>query len=263
MPLFFFHGMPGSRLFHPHDEITREMGIRLIAVERPGYGESTFQPGRRILDWPVDVAALANSLRIDTFAISGHSGGGPYALACAYSLPERVRLAVPICGAGPVEAPHATDGMEMTNRFGFQLGRYIPWPAWHGLVRLVYRKKMPALMSAGTKKRSPRPPADEALWNLLDVREHCIASEAEGFRPGLQGFAWDTRLLTRPWGFRLEDIRVPVRLWHGTADTMTPFPMARYVASHIPGCKPTFCKNEAHLLIFPHWRDILSQIIME
>jgi pimeloyl-ACP methyl ester carboxylesterase len=85
----------------------------------------------------------------------------------------------------------------------------------------------------------------------------------EAFRPGLGGLAWDTRLLTRPWGFRLEDIRVPVYLWHGTDDNLATVAMARYVADKIPGCKVTLCENEAHLLLFPHWEEILTQLISE
>ncbi len=261
-PLFFFHGMPGSRFFHPHDEITLELGIHLITIDRPGYGESTFQPGRRILDWPRDVAELADHLGLKKFSVAGHSGGGPYTLACAHALPERVTQAVTICGAGPVEAPRAMEGMEPLNRFGFRFGRCIPWPLWQGIIRLVYRKKLHPSTSP-SKKRSNRPPADEALWDYLEIREHCIASENEGFRQGLEGFAWDARLLTRPWGFRLEEIHVPVQLWHGTADNLTPFTMARYVASKVPGCSCHFCKDEAHLLIFPHWKEILTQINSE
>ncbi len=256
-----FHGMPGSRFFHPHDEITQQMGVRLIAVDRPGYGESSFQPGRRILDWAEDVAELADGLGVEKFAVAGHSGGGPYALACAFSLADRVTIAASLCGAAPPETPHGADGMELQNRMGFLLGRYIPWSIWQQIIWLAYRHKIQPAPAASAGKRNHRPAADEELMDLLEVREHCIASEQEGFRPGLEGFAWDARLLTRPWGFRLEEVRTRVLLWHGTADNMTPFPMARFMATRLPNCKPNFCKNEGHLLIFPHWKEILAQIL--
>jgi pimeloyl-ACP methyl ester carboxylesterase len=261
-PLFFFHGMPGSRFFHPPDKITRELGVRLITIDRPGYGESAFQPGRRILDWPSDVVQLADTLGLQKFAVAGHSGGGPYVLACAYSLPNRVTIAASLCGAGPVEAPHATSGMELQNKLGFLFGRIIPWPLWQLLIWITYRHKL-APAAAALRHRSHRPPADEALMDLLEIREACIVSEKEAFRPGLLGFAWDARLLTRPWGFRLEEITVPVSLWHGTADNVTPLTMAKYVAYRLPNCRATFCEGEAHLLIFPHWKEILTQIITE
>ncbi len=255
--------MPGSRFFHPHDEITRQMGVRLIGVDRPGYGDSTFQPGRRILDWPKDILELADALGLDRFAVAGHSGGGPYTLACAYALPERVSAAAPICGAGPCETPHGSDGMDFLSKMGFQYGRYIPWTLWRTVVWLAYRKKLHPTAGTLTRKKSRRPPADEEQMDFLEVRETCIASEQEGFRPGLDGFAWDARLITRPWEFHLEEIRVPVLLWHGTADNITPVCMAEHVAARLPNCRITLCRDEGHLLIFPHWKEILSQLVLE
>jgi len=105
-----------------------------------------------------------------------------------------------------------------------------------------------------------RPLADDEQVSKPEVREACIRSEVEAFRPGLRGIAWDTRLLTRPWGFRLEDIHVPVHLWHGTDDDATPISMGRYVAGKIPNCRATFCEGEAHLLLFPHWEEILAAL---
>ncbi len=127
-PVFFFHGTPGSRFFRPADEITRNMGVRLITADRPGYGLSTFQPGRRILDWPSDITQLADHLGINRFAVAGHSGGGPYVLACAAALPERVSAAALVAAAGPVDASAATLGMSQVNKLGFTFGRYAPWP---------------------------------------------------------------------------------------------------------------------------------------
>ncbi len=262
-PVFFFHGMPGSRLFRPYDNITAELGVHLITIDRPGYGESTFQPGRRILDWPADVLELANAMGLDSFAVAGHSGGGPYVLACAHALPSRVKVAAPLSGAGPIEAPNATEGMRLVAKLGFTFGRYIPWTLWYVLVKIAYGRKLHPATGVSTKKKNRRPAADEDLMDLLEVRQSCLISEQEGFRPGLRGFAWDARLLTRSWGFSMEEIRVPVLLWHGTADNMTPFPMARFVASKLLNCRPSFCENEGHLLLFPHWKEILTQIITE
>jgi pimeloyl-ACP methyl ester carboxylesterase len=83
-PVFFFHGSPGSRLQrHPDASIASELGTRIITIDRPGYGLSDFQPERTLLDWPADVAQLADALHIERFAAIGLSGGGPYLLACA------------------------------------------------------------------------------------------------------------------------------------------------------------------------------------
>jgi pimeloyl-ACP methyl ester carboxylesterase len=92
-PVFFFHYIPGSRLFCHSNEITRKAGVCLIIPDRPGSGLSDFQPGRCILDWPADVTALADSLGIDRFAVADHSGGGSYVAACAHQIPQRITAA--------------------------------------------------------------------------------------------------------------------------------------------------------------------------
>jgi pimeloyl-ACP methyl ester carboxylesterase len=256
-PLFFFHGIPGSRLFHPPDEITKKMGVRLICVERPGYGQSTFQPGRRILDWPIDIAQLADALNLATFAVAGHSGGGPHTLACAYALPERVSAAATLSGAGPVDAPGATDGMTPLNKFGFKYGQYIPWPISRMISGFVFHERGADPAKAFDNDRT-RPPADEAVMRQPGVRELCIESDVEAFRPGMKGMSWDVRLITQPWGFQLEDIRAPVHIWHGTADNQTSMRMAQYMAERIPNSRLIVYPDEGHMLLFPHWEEIIA-----
>jgi pimeloyl-ACP methyl ester carboxylesterase len=262
-PVLFFHGTPGSRFFRPPDEITSKHGVYLICVDRPGYGCSTFQPGRRILDWTGDIVQLADSLGVDKFYVSGHSGGGPYTLACAYALPELVRAASVLCGAGPSDAPGIHEGMSPTNKFGLRVGRFLPWPLWQVLVWFIFHRRAANPAAELARGNGHRPCADDELLRISEVREACVQSELEAFRPGMRGLAWDTLLLTRPWGFTLENIRVPVFLWHGSEDDQATPGMARYMSETIPGCKPTSCEGEAHLLLFPHWDEILTQLLSE
>jgi len=259
-PVFFFHGIPGSRVFRPPEEITKKMGVRLICVERPGYGISTFQPRRRLLDWPDDVAQLADSLNLGSFAVAGHSGGGPYTAACAYKLSSRVTAAAILSGLGPLETPNATAEMSSMQKLAFSIGRYIPWPLWWLLVWQSYHQGKDDPAAVMERDAATRPAADAALWEHPEIRQVCYASTADGLRNGTRGLAWDLRIITRPWRFRLEDIRVPVYIWQGTDDNLTTIPMARYMASRIPNCKATFCEGEAHLLLFPHWEEILDVI---
>jgi pimeloyl-ACP methyl ester carboxylesterase len=262
-PVFFFHGTPGSRLFRPPDDITSKLGVHLICVDRPGYGLSTFQPSRRILDWPKDITPLADSLGLDRFAVAGHSGGGPYTLACTFALPGRVRAAALISGAGPLNAPGITKGMSATNKFGVRVGRLIPWPLWQMLVWFIYHRRADDPAADLERGIGHRPLADDELLRNPEVREACIQSELEAFRSGLRGLAWDTRLLTFPWDFQLEDIHVPVYLWHGSDDDLSTPGMSRYMSEKILGCKTTSCEHEAHLLLFPHWEEILKQLLSE
>jgi len=256
-PVFFFHGIPGSRLFRPPDDVTTRLGVRLLCTDRPGSGLSTYQPGRRILDWPEDVCALADSLGVETFHVVGHSGGGPYTLACAYALPERVRGAAVLCGAGPADADEALKTMTPLNRLAFSIGRYTPWPLWRLLVWYFYRMghENPAyLFERGAKDR---PRADTEVLNGPGVLELNYASQSEALRQGTRGFALEARLIVCPWGFRLEDIHVPVHVWHGTDDVDTPVAMGKAVAARIPDSRLTICPGEGHMLLFPHWEEIL------
>lgn len=262
-PVFLFHGMPGSRFFRPPDEITEKMGVRLITTDRPGFGLSTFQPGRRFLDWPADIAQLADHLNINKFAVAGHSAGGPYVAACAYALPERVTSATALSAAGPLNSPGALRSMATMNKLGLTIGRFIPWSLWRALVWVFYHRRSRDPAADYKHWNGIRPPADDEQLLNPAIFEACITSEVEAFHPGLLGLAWEARLLTRPWGIPLEDIRVPYYFWHGTQDDQATLAMAHYVAGKIPTSKITICQNEAHLLLFPHWEEILQQITRE
>jgi len=260
MPVFFFHGIPGCRLFHPPEEITKKVGVRLICTDRPGSGLSTFQPKRRILDWPEDIRFMANLLSIDKFHVVGHSGGGPYTLACAYALPERVRGAAVVSGAGLVDSKEALKEMTTINRLGFTMNRYLPWSLWKFLVWYLYRKghdDPASLFERGAKDRAP---SDTEILKIPGVLEENYASQSEALRQGTDGFALEARLIISPWGFAPEEIHAPVHVWHGTDDVDTPVAMGKAVAARIPNSKLTIFRGEAHMLIYPHWEEILTDL---
>src|SRR5262245_42660039 len=127
VPVFFFHGTPGSRLGAAELEPwTEKYGLRVIAADRPGYGLSDPKPGRTLQDWASDVAALADHLGTRRFHVLGESGGGPFALACAAGLGSRVLSATLAASAAPVEMKDFTRGMSAMNRVGFFLARHLP-----------------------------------------------------------------------------------------------------------------------------------------
>jgi pimeloyl-ACP methyl ester carboxylesterase len=262
-PVFFFHGIPGSRLFRPPDDVTTRLGVRLITTDRPGWGLSTYLPGRSIPDWPGDLIQLAHHLDIGKFFVAGHSGGGPYALACAYSLPERVKAAAVISGAGPMDSPDATNGMTPMNKFGVRMGRYIPWLLWRVLVWYLYRKghKDPAYLF--NRAAGDRPRADTEVLKDADVLKLNYASQSEGLCQGTRSFALEARLLASPWRFRIEQINVPVTVWHGSEDVDAPVSMGKAVAARIPNSHLTIFPGEGHMMVFPHWEEILTQLILE
>ncbi|MGH9299558.1 MAG: alpha/beta fold hydrolase, partial [Acidimicrobiales bacterium] len=125
-PVLAFHGTPGSRrqvLLPLADEAARKAGVRLIAPDRPGYGHSTFQRGRRLVDWAADVASLADHLDLGHFAVIGISGGGPHALVCAALLADRVNRAGVVSGIGPTLSSEDSEDMMRSNQILFALAR--------------------------------------------------------------------------------------------------------------------------------------------
>jgi pimeloyl-ACP methyl ester carboxylesterase len=127
VPVFFFHGWPGSRLdFAPNHESAASAGVRVVSVDRPGIGGSDPQPDRQVLDWPTDLGALADALELTRFAVLGFSFGGPYARACAYALPDRVITAGLVSCLGPIDDPAAKRVMPAPTRYGLGAARISP-----------------------------------------------------------------------------------------------------------------------------------------
>ncbi len=258
-PVFFFHGLPGSRLQrHPDESIATGLGARIITIDRPGYGLSDFHRGRTLLDWPDDVTQLADSLHIGRFAAIGLSGGGPYLLSCAYKMPERITTATIISGMGPIDDADALKSLLPSMRLGLGIAPKVPW----GFVRLALDPiaKLISRNPLGAKKMVPSsaPEADKKAFARPDIQEVDRQDLSEAYRKGAQAAFWDVVLLAKPWGFRLQEIKKKIFLWHGEEDTTVPPQMGRYVARSLSDCQSTFYPGEGHTLIYNYWRDILA-----
>ena len=261
-PVFYFHGTPGSRLYrHPDPTIIDSLSVRLITTDRPGYGLSDPQPKRTLLDWPDDVAALADALDIDRFAVVGASGGGPYVAACAYKIPDRLTRVAMVSSGGPIDTPGAEDGLASGRRSGFWVVKNTPW-----LLRpLIWLLRNPGRDPErfADEYEAGFPESDLTLYNQPDMRAIRIASYAESARQGVGGFAQDLQVFARPWGFPLAEIDIEVNLWHGEEDASTPVAMGRYLADAIPNCCAVFLPGEGHFVLFKYWRYILSVLIAD
>ena len=260
VPLLFCHGIPGSRLLrHPDPTIAADLGVRLIVPDRPGMGGSAYQPGRTLLDWPVDVAALADALGLDRLAVVGYSGGGAFALACAYALPELVAAVGLVSAVGPTDAPGVLDGMLSSNRMGYRVGRRMPWWLWRLVFGLYYGG-----VRDHPEKLAQMDPAEPSVDHAVFTTEmQSILTEtfAEAFRQGTVGPAREGWLLSRPWGFDLADVQTPVYVWQGEDDVVVTPAMGRHMADRLPNCRATFLPGEGHLLFLAHWRNILRDLI--
>lgn len=263
-PIFYFHGNPGSRLdpLTIGVEVLERCNARLIAADRPGMGLSTFQPGRRLIDWPADVSVLADALDVESFAVMGLSGGGPYAAVCAHQIPERLTGAAIVSGIGSISAPGATRGMG-PGRFLFYSARIHP-----GLARIFLAMTKSGLQSTRKGPNPGAPPgmpaADLAALSRPGIAEAFLGAIEESWRDGMRGTALDAALLARPWGFALEEIAIPVHVWHGEADRMVPIGMGKAVAKAIPGCTAHFFPGEGHVsLAANHLQEILEALMAE
>lgn len=258
-PLVFCHGTPGSRYSRPADaSLLEKHGVRQFTLERPGYGRSTYHPGRTLLDWPQDVREAADALGLDQFTVAGFSGGGPHALACAARLPDRVTSAAVINGIGPVHPPGATDGMELRNRIGLRVAglplvpRLIVWP----IVRKIRKDPDAGIDTVGDRFAA----VDKSVLQRPEVRAVFRQDFSAAVQHGTKGYVRDARIFSKPWGFDLDEISVPVDLWHGELDTNVPMPMARYMAEEIPVCTPHIYSDEGHFLVFDYGEKILSTL---
>ncbi len=262
-PIFHFHGDPGSRLeIRFFGDKPKEYGIRIISVDRPGYGLSDFQPERTLLDWPDDVVKLADHLGLDKFAVMGISGGGPYAAACAYKIPERLTSCGIIAGLGPINMPKK--GMMRSNRIVLFIAQRFPF-----LVKPLIKAEMKAFGDPDKVQKSIEnmakklPEPDRKFLQDPQWLNIIIADFKEAFRSGPDGSALENKIYAKPWGFELKEISadLQVYIWHGELDVNVPISMGRKMCELIPNCKGKFFPNDGHLSVgFGHIDEILETL---
>ncbi len=259
-PLFFLHGFPGARLGARFvDAAAERNGVRIIAPDRPGFGLSDGHAGRRLLGWPDDVLELAGGLGIERFAVLGVSGGGPYAAACAYQLPQRLTGAAIVSGLAPLDRPNALEGMALVNRLYLRLARRSAALVRPGLWLLSrFARRFPRLLLWLASRRVP--PSDRAIAARPEIKTMFVEDVPEAFRQGSGGAARELALFARPWGFPLADVRMQVHLWQGEADTIVPAQMGRHQAETIPNCSARFYPGEGHLLIVDRIEEVLRAL---
>lgn len=266
-PVMFFHGTPGGRLQHPQAIGAGAAGSRIIVVDRPGYGYSDFHTGWGMLEFADDIAAVADALGTRRFSVVGVSGGGPYAAACVFRLPGRVRAAGLVSSDAPLPPERTRDEPELNGSAELDedvvAARTLTWPEFLARFEHKHGGTTPDIEQLLASFAEWLPSWDKQVLALPEVQASFRLTLPEAFRQGLLGWAYDSWLLGRPWGFRPEDIVVPTYVWHGELDQMVPVEQGQYLARMIPNCQAEFYPDTGHLIPPHRWNGILAAVIAE
>ncbi len=261
-PVLFFHGTPSSRLgLEWAEDAAAAHGARVLSLDRPGHGLSDLAPGRTLLDWSCDVEAFADAIGLDTFAVAGWSGGGPYVLACAAAIPERLTGAAVLSGCGPLDTRAARRSSSDLDRTMLALSARSPRAARLVLMPVVaVARRNPQLAVKGIEQDlSPRDL--DVFRRLHPDPASAIEFFLEAFRSGTSGVIDDYRVLASPWCLAPEDIEMPVHFWHGDADRMVALSEARAVAERMPNARFTVVPGEGHMLMMDHVHEVFAALI--
>lgn len=238
-PVFALHGTPSCRLYrHPNEELVRSTGAHLVTYDRPGYGGSDRHPGRCVADCAIDVAAIADILGFERFAVRGGSGGGPHALAVAALLGDRVTRVACVVGCAPYDelGEDWFQGMDPENVKEFR------W-ALEGEHRLHFELTREDAALRRRVADDPKsllapydlPESDRAVMARPDF-DQVIRDEVEEMtRKGVWGWVDDDLAFTHPWGFNLASIHAPAAIWYGAEDVLVPAAHGEWLARNVPG----------------------------
>lgn len=257
VPVVSCHGgLVGRRDVEPADVAARDLYVRLLSPDRPGVGDSCREPGRHLLDWGNDLRELIEQLGIERFGVLGWSMGGAYALAAACALPDRVRRVALVAGCVPLDTPTRLAELNAMDRRLLRIARHAPWTmrAIAGAVRGVARR--PGLLSRVLRRQHGR--SDAAL--LAGQPPAWLAAAVRAGFADPEGVVDEYRVLGEPWGFGLEDVRVPVDIWQGDDDVYVPVDWARELARSLPDATLHLYPGEGHFLALLHYRRILGRL---
>ncbi|KAK7222646.1 hypothetical protein V2G26_010649 [Clonostachys chloroleuca] len=284
-PLLYFHGYPSCRLeASVADEMAKRHNIRLIAIDRPGFGLSTLQPNRRLMDWPADVRNIAEGLNIPRFAVMGCSGGGPFALACAHALPKSMLTGVGLFASGPPWAAGAHH-MSFYRRVFAALAEVVPGAVSFGLglfIRLLVwvvntgpvvtrtnrwleeASKKSQNESSGSRDGSSdaAPEARTTEERRQDLLRMLVY---EPFVQGPEAAVHEALILcAKDWGFDFEDVQYDaVKIWHGAKDKNAPAVAIRYLTERLPHCNYKEFEEDTHYTMWKHFEGALTDLMSE
>ncbi|MGW0163197.1 alpha/beta fold hydrolase [Mycobacterium sp. NPDC003323] len=247
--IFWLHGTPGARRQIPAEarayaELEK---VRLIGVDRPGIGSSTPHQYPNVLAFAEDLRIIADTLGIENFAVVGLSGGGPYTLAVAAAMPERVVAAGVLGGVAPYVGPDGISSGLMN--LGSTVAPVLEMAgapirlAAATLIKLIAPVGSPALEVYARIS----PEGDRRLLARPEFKAMFLDDLLNGSRKQLAAPFYDIVDFVRDWGFRLDEVKVPVHWWHGDKDHIVPFAHGAHAVSRLPDAHMTVLPGESHL----------------
>jgi pimeloyl-ACP methyl ester carboxylesterase len=263
--VMYFHGTPGSRLdLCFGEQLAAERGVRLISVDRPGYGGSTPAPFG-LASIAADAHAVADGLGVARFATLGMSGGGPAALAAAAVPGGRVTRAGIASGAGPFQlVPGALGDLDDDDRAAMSMLPGDPAAAaaafaagFEPLAELARASGGPGVVSALEDLVSPR---DSELLQDQRFASAFADTMREALRQGTGGGGWDNVSWIGDWDIDLSAVRCPVVLWYGSDDRFAPPAHGLWLSQNLPRARLVLREGEGHLGIFEHLGEMLDAL---
>ncbi len=262
--VFWLHGTPGARRQIPMEArvYAEQRQIRLIGVDRPGIGSSTPYQYDAVFAFADDLRTIADTLGIDKMEVIGLSGGGPYTLACAAAMPDRVVAAGVIGGVAPTMGSDAIAGGVMGS-VGLRLAPLLQVAgdpiglAASVLIRLIRPLASPAADLYGRVS----PEADRRLLARPEIKAMFLDDLLNGSRKQMAAPFADVVVFARDWGFRLDEVKVPVRWWHGDHDHIVPFEHGLHVAARLPDVEMYHLPGESHLAGLGRAEEILGTMV--
>ena len=259
-PIIILHGSPGSRIA-TEDPIFHRLGIEMIYPERPGYGNSSPNPNANFKSWADDLTVLLDHLGIKKAKIGGESAGGAYVLACIAWYPERFESASLIASVAPPQTPNYKEGMAFANRLGFWLNKYTPflvrWSS-QNFARGVQRNPEKIWQQIGKQLCA----SDKGILEQARENGHFQVFQdhiTEAFKNGVAGHVADMRNISGSWDIPFDQIKCPIYIWHGEADTLSPIAGAKAMANWLPNTKSFFIPSGGHLLM--DQKDVAERIL--
>ena len=263
-PVFHCHSVFGCRLelsFNAQ-QISEQKAVRLIVMDRPGYGASDPDPKTSFVHWVKDLVQLADHLNIEKFSLSGYAIGGVYALACAHEIPDRLKRVSIISSGDVIESAADFKNTIPLYKMTYQIAKYMP--KVYKFFSTILIKGILSDPDSNIKQFSGKlDQADSEIMRSEAFRLEMFATLAEGFRQGGKALARDAIQLMHDWSFKPSVINVPMDIWHGTSDFHVPLVVALRLDENVKNSRCFIREGQGHYMFYTHWAEILDELLKQ